>query len=197
MNYGRSLFFIFSAILALTVVVHADMMPVSQQDAESAHSQGNCERVDFQCNNIFYPSNCTCFADSDKWPVKFLPEGEIDPEQASKIQNLQILSEGQNSLNLCISALISLGLCSSFHWVRRINLGFIPEWYHDGGPFQIGHSHALMPGTLCPDPACCFVQPSYGQDDHVARYFIRNAIYIWQKSQFTPDALASRGPPLS
>jgi hypothetical protein len=195
MKKGRSVFITFIGILLFAGAAHADMMPVSQEDAESLQSPVSCERSNLQCDNISHPSNCICFADLDECPFKFLPKADAKVGQAPDMQNLPILTNEPNSLKFCLSALISLGLCCSAHWVKRLSLGFVPEWYHEGGPFQIGYSHALMPGTLCPAQACCFAQPYCMEDNHLPQYFIKTVTSIWRKSQFTPGILTSRGPP--
>jgi hypothetical protein len=186
----------FLGLVLFAGVVQAYPVLVCQYDAGYQRSLGSCERANLQCNNIFQPSNSTCVADLDEYSFRFLSEADADGEQTSGLQNLQILTHEPNSLRFCFSALISLGLCGSFHCVKKLSLGFIPEWYHEGGPFQIGHSHALMPGTLCPAQACCFIQPDCMEDYHLPRYFIKTVISRWRKSQFTPDVIISRGPPL-
>jgi hypothetical protein len=87
-------------------------------------------------------------------------------------------------------------LCSSAHWVKRLSFGFVPEWYHNGGPFQIGHSYAVTPESLCPVQVCCFIQPFCTEDNHLPQYFLKTVTSLWRKSQFTPCVLASRGPPV-
>jgi hypothetical protein len=186
---------VFFGVLVFAAGVHAGMMPVSQKCAVCRHSCRCCAPANHQCENLFGTPNCTCIADLDVWSVGFLLEANTGTGQASEIQPLS-LTDGPNSLEFCLSALISLGLCSSLHWVRKIHLGFIPQWYHEGRPFQIGHSHALMPGTLCPAPACCFIQPFRSQDNHLPQYFLRTIISLWWKSQFTLAVITSRGPPL-
>jgi hypothetical protein len=96
---------------------------------------------------------------------------------------------------LCLSAIIGLGLCTSAHCVKRLSFGFIPEWYHNGGPFQIGHSFAVNPDSVNPVPAYCFVQPVPGAEDFIPQYHLGTIVSLWRKSQFTADVLAGRGPP--
>jgi hypothetical protein len=119
----------------------------------------------------------------------------IEQERASSTQP-QIISDRQSSLSLCISAIIGLGLCSSAHCVRKLSFGFIPEWYHNGGPFQIGHSFAVCPDSVCPAPVCCLVQPAVTAEDFLPQYHLGTVVSLWRKSQFTPDVIASRGPPI-
>jgi hypothetical protein len=195
MKKGSGIILAFSAILVCTAVVHADMMPVSQQGTEHLQSPGSCEQAYLQCNNISHQSDCTCVADLDEYSFKFLHEADTDVEQTSEIQNIRSFTDGQGSFALCLYALIGLGLCRSAPWIKKLSFEFIPEWYHDGGSFQIGHSYAVTPETLYPTPAYCFVQPACMVEPLIPRHSLRTIVSLWRKSQFTPDVIASRGPP--
>jgi len=191
---------IITAIIAGLVVrgaVYADMTPVSQLDAGRRHSPHVCGQTDFQYTNFISPSNYPSVAKIDLWSVEFLPEANADVSQTSEIQHPLSLTNGPGSLNLCLSALIGLGLCSSAHWMKRLSFDFIPEWYHDGGPFQIGHSFAVTAESLCPAPACCFIQPTCTVEDSLPQYHLGTVTSLWRKSQFSPAVIAPRGPPLS
>lgn len=45
-----------------------------------------------------------------------------------------------SSYTLGLSTLASLGLVQAGRSLRRLQIGFIPDWYHAGGPMQIGHT---------------------------------------------------------
>jgi hypothetical protein len=48
------------------------------------------------------------------------------------------------SLALALSALASLGLFQAGRALTRVELiGFVPEWYHTGGPVQVGYATPL------------------------------------------------------
>ena len=181
--------------LLVTTGVYADMTPVSQSDAKRVRSSHACSLAELQYTNLSSPYNPPSVTELDLWSVEFLPEAKDDDSQSAEIQHLQILTNGPGSLNLCLSALIGLGLCSSAHWVKRISFGFVPEWYHNGGPFQIGHSYAVTPESLCPPPAFCFTQPVCTVEDSLPQYGLGTVVSLWRKSQFTPCVLAARGPP--
>ena len=182
-------------VLVVTVIVRADMIPVSWPDAGYQQLPHVCGQIDLEHTNLSSPSNFPGVADLDLWSVEFLPEANADVSQTSEMQHPQILTNGQGSFNLCLSALIGLGLCSSAHWVKRLSFSFVPEWYHDGGPFQIGHSFAVSPESLCPAPVYCFIQLVCTVEDSIPQYRLRTVVSLWRKSQFTPVVLASRGPP--
>jgi len=125
----------------------------------------------------------------------FIPESSIEVERTSNIRHLQISASDSGSCYLCLYTLIGLGLYSSVNRVKKISFGFIPEWYHDGGPYQIGHSYAVMPDSLRSVPISCFVQPEYIGEDVLTRYSKGIGISLLRSSQFVSDMLSSRGPP--
>jgi len=178
--------------LLLAGSVRADMTPVYKPDVGRQHPQcvsdkaevrqsGLYERpiIDFDLGFVHLPSENIAEITP---PVK-VPQHAID------------LTGGPGSANLCLYALMGLGLCSAPHWLKKLHFGHIPEWYHDGGPFQIGHSFAVSPESLCPVPVCCFVQPDNRVEQFITQYRLRTVVSCWRKSQFTPDVIASRGPP--
>jgi hypothetical protein len=183
--------------LIVTAAVHADMVSVSQQD--TGHRQASSVRnlVEIQPSNFYNPHNLPQVTDLNSWPVALLPKADSDLEQPAELQNLQSFTDGPGSLNLCLSALIGLGLCSSAHFVKKISFSFVPEWYHNGGPFQIGHSHAVNPESLCSSSVYCFIQPVNTVEDSFTQYRLRTVVSLWRESQFTPAVIASRGPPLT
>lgn len=181
--------------LLVTTGVYADMTPVSRMDAKCVQSSNVCSLKELQYANLSSPSNPPSVTELDLWSVEFLPEANADVYQTSEMQQPQILTDGTGSFNLCLSALIGLGLCSSAHWVKRLSFGFVPEWYHNGGPFQIGHSYAVTPESLCPAPAFCFIQPVCTVEDSLPQYRLGTVTSLWRKSQFTPTVLVPRGPP--
>ena len=182
--------------LIVTAAVHANMVPVSRLDSGHWQTQPVCDRINLYNNNLYDSSNFPSIANLSSWSVGFLPQANTDIEQTSEIQQLQSLTAGPGSISLCLSALISLGLCSSTHFVKRLSFSIVPEWYHNGGPFQIGQSHAITPESLCVTPVCCFVQPTCTvEDSFTPQYRFRTVVSLWRESQFSPAVIASRGPP--
>ena len=186
---------VFGAIV-FTTSVYADMIPISLSDGRPQKSSDifPCQKA-FQHTSLSGSSNCLSVADLDLWSVKFYPEASSDLSYTSEIQPPKIFTNRLGSFNLYLSALISIGLCSSVHWMKKHSFGFIPEWYHSGGPHQIGHSFAMTPDFLRTAPVCCFIQPVYTVEDSIPQYRLRTVVSLWRKSQFTPTILASRGPP--
>jgi hypothetical protein len=96
---------------------------------------------------------------------------------------------------LCLYALLGLGLCKSAPWVKKLSLGVLPGWYHDGGPFQIGHSLAISPDCLCL-AVVCFTQPQDKAEDLQPLYRLGAVAALWRAAQFVPAVRAARGPPV-
>ncbi len=187
-------------ILAASVVaqmVYADLTPVGGKEPgrqATVCNRGQCEPPETGLFCLFEGS-FSAF-DLELGPEETWPEPEVGAAEASDLEHYQGLTEGSTSFDLCLYALIGLGLCRSGQWVRRASLGFVPDWYHSGGPFLIGHSHALPPDSLCPIPDCCFVQPVHATDTPMSPHRLRAVVSLWRKSQFTPNVIASRASPL-
>ncbi len=195
MDRGRLITAVIGA-WGITVAVHADMTPVSRPGTISRQSAHFCGLAELRQTNSSSPFACLSVADLNWRPVEFLPETSVDPSQIFEIQDPQSFTSGPSSLNLCLSALVGPGLCSSAHYVKRLSFGSIPDWYHNGGPFQIRHSLAAVPNSLCRVPVCCFVQPVCTAEDVMTQYRSGTVVSLWRESQFTPDVIAARGPPI-
>jgi hypothetical protein len=182
--------------LLITAAGYADMVPASQPGAGRGSSAAVYSSSSLLYTNSLSPFNSPSVGDLGVWPVQFLPEKNPNAEQVSESQHPQALTDGTSSLSLCLSALMGLGLCGSVHWIKRLHWGAIPEWYHDGGPFQVGHSHALTPNSLCTVTAYCFIQPDYKAEDSLPlQYRLGIIMSLWRESQFTQAVIASRAPP--
>ena len=181
--------------LVFAATVNADMLPVCGLDIRQGQSTPVRNHEDLVTLNLSSPSSFTGIDGLDSLPISFLTEINTNLEQTSEIQQPLILTDGTNSLSLYLSALLGLGLCSSVHFMKRLSFSFVPEWYHSGGPFQVGHSYAATPESLCAVPAFCFIQPACMADDSLQQYHWGAVISLWRKSQFTPSIIASRGPP--
>ena len=197
MNGKRTILVLF-VVVVCTVSAYADMMPVPTASAE----RGQSSYVPRVQTDLHYADLSGTFSYSnipnpDLWPVELLSGPTADVEQTPEMQNIRSFTDGPGSFALCLYALIGLGLCRSAPWIKKLSFEFTPEWYHDGGPFQIGHSHAITPETLYPMPVSCFVQPACMVESHIPLYSQTTIVSLWRKSQFTSSVIASRGPPLS
>jgi len=188
-----------AAIIAALVVAtasYADMMPISRPDMEPTLLPV-CERPRPQHVG---PASSFISLGIAPWnppSIELLAEPQAGVEQACETQSVQVLTDDHKSISLCLYALLSLGLCKSAPYVKKLSFGVIPEWYHGGGPFQIGHSVAISPDCLCHAPALCFVQPDCTVQDLSPQYYMGTIASLLRKSIFTPTVLAARGPPLT
>ncbi len=184
-------------VLALGAAARADMMSVSPMDIECRRSVCVCSETKAPRDDSASLLDYRSVVGLDLGAARSMPEAGEDLKQTSETRHPQILADGQSSLSLCLSALIGLGVCSSAHCFKKLHFGFIPEWYHHGGPIQIGHSIAVDPNSFCPTPVCCFIQPVHTAEDIMTQYRSGTVVSLWRKSQFTPDVIASRGPPVT
>jgi hypothetical protein len=188
----------FIVALLVTGATRADMLPVPERDGERKPPRNVCDRVEFQYANVSALHDSYVAVDLDFGPVQLLPQvGKDDTGQTSRTSYAIELMGRPDSSSLCLYALMGLGLCSAPHWVRRLSLGFIPEWYHEGGPFQIGHSHAATPESLGTLQVCFLVPPDNHAEHLIPQYRLRTIPSLGRKSQFIPSVITSRGPPLS
>jgi hypothetical protein len=82
----------------------------------------------------------------------------VEPEP----QQLTALPPAPDSAVLALSGLLSLGAIQLGRNVRKLHLGTLPEWYHDGAT-QVGHSTPLdldLGFTHAALPVCAFAQPA-------------------------------------
>jgi hypothetical protein len=194
---GRRITAVVLGALVVTTAGYADMVPMSSADVGRGVSLPvPAPSIDPSTGSPGLFGTLST-ADLHLSSIRFLPEADADAAQTSATQSPPTVTNGPDSLALCFSALLGLGLCSSVHRVKRLSLGFIPDWYHDGGPFQVGHSHALMPSCLYSVLAVCSVQPVCAADNPAVRYRQGAVLFPVRKPQWAPAAGASRGPPLS
>ena len=184
------------AVLAVTATVGADMVPLTPLEAGYRPSPQTCIPTDPRLPGPSNPyAGFAGIADLGSLPVGFPPQPNAEAGPTSETTPSRILTDGQNSLSLCLYALLSFGLYRSAPLVKKLHLGYLPDWYHSGGPFQIGHSLAISPDCLRSAPVYCFIQPGSTVEDCLPLYYRGTIASLVRKSQFAPTGLASRGPP--
>jgi hypothetical protein len=179
--------------LAIAAVGHADMTPISRGDADHWQSVAARETVP-PVSRPLCPQHGLSI--DDLAALRFTPLAAQDAGEATRpVMKTQILVDKQDSRSLCLYALLGLGLCKSPCWLKKASLGGVPTWYHDGGPLQVGHSHAVSPDCLCHALVYCLVQPDCATMGRMLPHRQQPVVVFWRASQFTPAVLASRGPP--
>jgi hypothetical protein len=185
----------FAAVLCAPSTGLADMMPAPRQDSGWAQSLFVRDRSILQHNSWPSPFDYPGVTGLDSLPVRFLSISNDDVGQTREAEPIPVLADGQSSFSLCLSALLGLGLCRSVSFARRLPFGRLPEWYYQGGPSQIGHCFAISPDCLTSTQVFCFVPPDGTAEDFRPQSYQGTSASVWRKSQFTPTALAARGPP--
>jgi hypothetical protein len=56
---------------------------------------------------------------------------------------VNLLPAGPSSVSLFLAAFGSLGVWRLGRSVRKFQFGCAPDWYHTGGPIQVGHAKAM------------------------------------------------------
>lgn len=181
-------------MLAVAAAGYADMVPCRPDVGNGQLPQAGITS-DSQNINFTNPFSSAGITDLSSLSVEVLPKASADAGPTGQSQALQVFAKEPRSLDLCLYALLGLGLCKSASSVKKLSFGHIPEWYHTAGPYQIGHTFAISPDCLTSAPVICFIQPD-GEVENVTPQYSSGVIAVLlRKSQFTPTSLASRGPP--
>jgi len=191
----RKILTVLVGALALCAGVRADLVPLFPLEASYGPCRSLCAAPDLGPENEPVPfADWAAIAGLAPLPVAFPLESNGEPGETREVQVARIQTDEQNSLSLCLYALLGFGLCRSAPWVKKLSFGVIPDWYHNGGPFQIGHSFAVEPDCLG-HPVICFVQPQ-GAAEALAAQYHRGTIWpLLRRSQFILTVLGGRGPP--
>lgn len=182
--------------LAMTASACANMAPVVSLSAIVPVSSPVLGLTDLQQTDVLDMSiDWPGIAGLDFLPAACWPEAKTEAAEAQQAKAPQVLADSQSSLTLCLYVLMGVGLCRAVPSVRKLSLDCIPDWYHDGGPVQVGHSQAIGP-DLCLTPLVSFIQPESTAEDLAPKYDWGTIVFLVRKSLFPPNLLASPGPPL-
>ena len=181
--------------LVIAGTVYGDMVSVCGQETGRKQAVFHCD----------HPACCEavscglfdghfCLFGLTASPIDVWPEPKTGVPEASEPAHYVGLTEGSTSFDLCLYGLMSLGLCRVGGRLRRSPLGFVPDGYHSGGPFQIGHRHVISVDCVSLLAVCVF-QPDCRDNEKTPQRRSGTVIARWRCSQFTPSVLASRAPP--
>ena len=177
-----------------TGVACADMVQVPREGEEGVFVARACDPAGQDTSIPSSIFSCCDIAQLCSMSVGFVVEVKPTGEYDAGLQPMLVLCDRQDSLGLCLYALFGLGLCKSAPWVKKVSLGVVPGWYHDGGPFQIGHSFAVTPDCLNA-ALVCFVQQDNIAETPLSQYRDEEIVSLWWQSQCTPVIRSPRGPP--
>ena len=184
----------FLAVFAVPVVLRADMLSTHSFDTGTEVSSLGRRQSDLQTGSLLETLSCPG-ENSGAIYAEFSCEPWALARDTDQKQSTLILENGPDSLNLCLSALIGLGMCTSARGLKRLHYGHFAQWYHNGGPIQVGHVHAATPESLLRMADLCFAQTVCTAEDSDSGFHFKETAPLWRKSQFTPEVLASRPPP--
>ena len=105
-----------------------------------------------------------------------------------------VLPADLSSITMFLTAIGSMGAWQFVRSARggKFHFGHMPEWYHTGGPTQIGHTAAIDP-QFQPHVLSPLDTPVSGP---ALVYRLRRDVPLQCRSQFSPTLTAPRGPPL-
>jgi len=118
------------------------------------------------------------------------PDFSTPPEPGRKTI---VLPPGPSSITLFLTAFGSLGAWQFVRSARnaRFRLGPLPEWYHTGGPIQVGGAAAF--DFHYTPPAMCTLNEPAGEQQ--LRHHPRRDLPSRREDQFLLTVEAPRGPP--
>lgn len=156
----KSIFVVFLTGLILSGMGRADVMPLDRPDSgPQAHPHAACSGPDalISVSDAIDRVTDLCFGEQGALAEAVLDRGQPPATESGRC----LEEEGASGLELCLYGLISLGLCQCRPWIKRVSLGIVPEWYHDGGPQQVRHRRPVLPGSDLAVQSLCFLQPVF------------------------------------
>lgn len=111
MAVGRKIIAVFVGILASAVMADADMMPVSAVDTACLPPVTAASQPDPESTGLSVLFGRPDLADLGSLPVIF--PGEVESQADATRATPMIRTDEQDSLSLCLFALLGLGLCKS------------------------------------------------------------------------------------
>lgn len=109
-------------------------------------------------------------------------------------RELQQLPPGPGSTSLALTAFLCLGVWHVGRAARHLDWGSVPEWYHPGGPAQIGRATPFDINATSL-PLCNLLPPDGGFNRHSFLAYIGRAFLPCPQLRWSLNATAPRGPP--
>lgn len=130
-------------------------------------------------------------------PAASLPDGvSHDQPGIPAGQKIENLPASPSSLAVALSSLLTLGSWRLIRQARQVHLVCLPEWYHEGGPGQVGYATPLELGKSLNLLPICWYQPAgMGVSPRPTAYYSRpERCSAWDSLYFIPTS-APRSPP--
>ena len=188
-------------VLISTVVICADVPAVScSRDIQPVSLVHRHSNITQQCSARSAQSVRQVTPDSDSRGLLnaalgiAVPPRAIDSSTPTKSEVKPIvLPADMSSITMFLTGLSSLGAWQFVRSARntKFHLGHMPEWYHTGGPIQVGHVTAIDPGlTVAAMVSICDLPT--GQS---LQLLLRRATALRLRSQSAPALATPRAPP--
>jgi hypothetical protein len=121
--------------------------------------------------------------------------GDLSDDSADSKQqrsDVRVLPGGPSSVVLFFSALSGLGVWRLGRSARKFHFASAPNWYHTGGPVQVGHVTAINPDMTVPATIsiCDLVA------EQCIRLLLRRVAPLRLRSQYIHALATPRAPPL-
>lgn len=134
-------FTVLALLLAAASATFADFAPLRSADAPEAAASSHAAPAPT-------PAELTWLVDAATRrlfdvPSAVAPSDAFDASWSgppSREPKVETLPAAPSSFSLGLTALLGLGAYQATRSLRKLNLGSLPEWYHSGGPQQIGHA---------------------------------------------------------
>lgn len=182
------------AVLAYTsVIAHGGIARTGydattpRQDGTRVHSASHDRDASFDWTSNRLPGEPNEWQLADTLP----PTTDDEPTDESSLGTPQVLTRTPSSLLLGLTALAGVGLYHAGQSIRRVQAPLVADWYHTGGPQQIGHATPLDLDTLDLPP--CVLDPLAHVPDCTTRFAFEADLRI--PSEDLPHTTAPRGPP--
>lgn len=119
-----------------------------------------------------------------------------DQQGATSTRKVDNLPAPPSSLAVALSSLLTLGGWRLVRQARHVHLVCLPEWYHAGGPGQVGHATLLdLSKSLNVLPICWYQPDTAGVGSQPMVHYSRpERCARWVSSYFIPTS-APRAPP--
>jgi hypothetical protein len=183
--------------LILSGMACADMMPITPAYKASPQEGRNSDETPADRAGLLTPLSNASAVEARDLGIDVSLKGIFSETEAGvdvPVMPCVVIRE-TSSFRLCLYGLFGLGLCQCAPWIRKGYLGITPAWYHDGGPHQIGHSYAVLPGSELCVQACCFVQPMLAFEQLSLNVNQGTIEFLLRKSHANLLVFTSRGPP--
>ncbi len=115
----------------------------------------------------------------------------VPTERDSTRQAVLELPAAPGSMSLFLSAMVSIGAWQLVRSTKDLHFGALPDWYHTGGPVQVGHV-TVFDLDFNSSPLCDFTEPV---GERPSFYHLQRDLSVRWRPQHRLSLADPRGPP--